>query len=340
MKKEFDLLTAGEILLRLSPPNNERIDRGDIFYKQVGGAELNVACGVAQLGGRTGIVSKLPDNRLGAFAKNKIRFSGISDDYLRYDEDKDARLGVYYYENGAYPRKPSLVYDRVNTSINKLSLGDYEAHMYQSASMFHTTGITLALSKNCRQTVIEMMRKFKEAGALISFDVNFRGNLWSGEQAKETIEEILPLVDIFFCSADTARLTFKRDGALDEVMKSFADDYDIRIVASTQRIVHSPKKHTFGSAIYDAKEHRLLTEKPYQNIEVVDRIGSGDAYISGALFGLLQYDMDCEKALIYGNAMGAVKNTIPGDMPSSDLEEINRIIADHNKTGYQSEMDR
>ena len=99
MKKDFDLLSLGEILLRLSPPNNERIVRGETFQKQVGGAELNVVSGVSLLGLRTGIISKLPDNALGTYAKNRVRFCGVSDDYLVYDEDPDARLGIYYYEN-------------------------------------------------------------------------------------------------------------------------------------------------------------------------------------------------------------------------------------------------
>ena len=99
-----------------------------------------------------------------------------------------------------------------------------------------------------------MIRRFKEAGALISFDVNFRGNLWTGDEARECIEQILPYVYIFFCSEDTARLTFLKEGSAKEIMKSFTEEYPIRIVASTQRIVHSPKIHTFGSIIYDATE--------------------------------------------------------------------------------------
>ena len=124
MKKDFDLLSLGEILLRLSPPNNERIVRGETFQKQVGGAELNVVSGVSLLGLRTGIISKLPDNALGTYAKNRVRFCGVSDDYLVYDEDPDARLGIYYYENGAYPRKPSVVYDRRHASFCKITVED------------------------------------------------------------------------------------------------------------------------------------------------------------------------------------------------------------------------
>ena len=338
-KKEFDLLSLGEIMLRLSPPDNERITRGDSFSKQAGGAELNAITGAAMLGLRCGIISKLPANDLGVYIKNRVRLCGVSDDYLVYDDDKDARLGVYYYENGAYPRKPRIVYDRKNTSINKLSVADYDDSLYSDTRCFHTSGITLALSPELRATAIEMIKRFKAQGAIISFDVNFRGNLWTGAEAKECIESILPYVDIFFCSEDTARLTFLKEGDAKSIMKSFTEEYPISIVASTQRIVHSPKRHTFGSIIYSAKDDTYYEEAPYTDIEVVDRIGSGDAYVSGALYGYLKHK-DCRKALEYGNAMAAIKHSVIGDMITTDLEEIDSIIAEHKNTGYHSEMNR
>ena len=304
MKKAFDLLSLGEVLLRLSPPSNERLVRGETLQKQVGGAELNVVSGVSLLGLRTGIISKLPSNDIGTYAKNRIRFCGVSDDHLVYDDSPDARLGIYYYENGAYPRKPGVVYDRRHSSVNTISIDDFDETLFTSARCFHTSGITLALSEQCRKTGIEMIRRFKEAGALISFDVNFRANLWTGDEARACIEQILPYVDIFFCSEDTARLTFLKTGDAKDIMKSFTEDYPISIVASTQRIVHSPKVHT------------------------------------GVLYGLLSDYENCQRALEIGNATSAVKNTIPGDLPSSDLKEIENVIRGHKSTGPQLEMNR
>lgn len=340
LKKDFDLLSLGEIMLRLSPPDNERMTRGDTLSKQAGGAELNSATGAAMLGLRCGIISKLPANDLGIYIKNRVRLCGVSDDYLVYDGDRDARLGVYYYENGAYPRKPRIVYDRKNTSMNKISVEDYDNSLFRAARCFHTSGITLALSPQVRKTAVEMIKRFKEQGTMISFDVNFRGNLWTGAEAKECIESILPYVDIFFCSEDTARLTFLKEGDVKGIMKSFAEEYPISLVASTQRVVHSPKRHTFGSVIYSAREDCFYEEEPYADIEVVDRIGSGDAYISGVLYGLLAHEGDCRRALEYGNAVSALKNTIPGDLLSTDLAEIQGIIREHKSTGRISEMDR
>ena len=339
-KKNFDLLAMGELLLRLSPPGNDRITRGDTFEKHIGGAELNVAAGVSLLGLRTGMISEIPDSAIGEFAKNKIRYLGVSDDYLVWDRDEDARLGVYYYESARFPRKPQVVYDRKHTSITKVDIDSFPEEMFSSTRCFHISGITLALNEKARACGIEMIKRFKEHGALISFDVNFRLNLWSGAEAKACIEQILPYVDIFFCSEDTARLTFLKEGTLQDIMREFTREYPISIMASTQRIVHSPKLHTFGSVIYEAKSDTFYQEKPYEKIDVVDRIGSGEAYCGGVVYGLLTWDRDCAKALAFGNACSAVKNTIPGDLPSSDLKEIEYIIEDHNTTGRHAEMNR
>lgn len=338
--KKYDLLALGEVLLKLAAPENDRLVRGDIFKKQAGGAELNVISGSSLLGLNTGIVSKIPANDIGTFVRNEAAFLGVNDEFLVHDHNPDSRLGIYYYENGAYPRKPNVVYDRRHSTINKISLEDFPDYIYESTRCFHTSGITLALSSQTRKTAIEMIKRFKEHDTLISFDVNFRSNLWTGAEAKECIEEILPYVDIFFCSEDTARLTFLKEGNVKDMIKSFTEDYPISVVAATQRIVHSPKSHTFGSIVYNAKNDTYYQEKPYANIEVVDRIGSGDAYISGALYGLLSSDMDCQRAMEFGNATASVKNTIPGDLLSTSLKEIEQIIKAHQSNGPQSEMNR
>ena len=212
-------------------------------------------------------------------------------------------------------------------------------HFYNTR-LFHTSGITLGLGGKAQDFAIHCIKEFKKQGTLISFDVNYRSNLWTGEEARKCIETILPYVDIFFCSEDTARLTFGKEGNVKEIMESFAAEYPISVIASTQRTVLSPKIHNFTSVIYDAKAKKFYEEKPYENIEVVDRIGSGDAYCSGVLYGLLREDGGCASALRYGNASSAAKNTIPGDMPSLDREEIENIIHDHETVGYHSEMNR
>ncbi len=336
--KEFAVLGLGEVLLRLSPPNKERILAGEVFEKMAGGSELNVVSGISLLGLRTGIITKLPQNEIGKYIKNKIRFSGVSDDYIIYDSSPQSRLGIYYYESGAAPRKPTVVYDRQNSSVTTLKLEEIPAEVYRKTAAFHVSGITLALGGAVRETGLEMVKRFKENGCLISFDVNYRATLWSESEAKAEISKILPLIDILFISEETSRKMFQKQGSLKDIMRGYTEEYGCRLVATTQRLVLSPTKHTWNSIIYSCIEDRFYEEEPYQEIEVVDRIGSGDAYLAGVLFGLLKYD-NVQTALEFGNAMAAMKNTISGDMPVSDFQEISKMIRDH-QSHNTSEMNR
>ena len=337
--KPFDLITFGEIMLRLSPPRHDRITDSDVFEKRAGGAELNVAGGVALLGLRTGIISKLPHNKLGVYIKNRIRYTGVSYDFLIYDDSPEARLGLYYYEMGAAPRKPTIVYDRKEASITRIKLEEIPEEVYGSARMFHVSGISLALCENMRNVAIELIRRFKQAGAMISFDVNYRANLWTEEQARETIKSILPMVDVLFVSEESSRRMFQKTGELHDILKSYTQEYGVKFVAATQRTVISPRQHDFTSILYSAADDTFYTEPPYKNIDVIDRIGSGDAYVAGVLFGLLKYN-DPGVAMRVGNANSSVKNTVPGDLPSSDFAEIERVIYEHQASGPVSEMDR
>ena len=335
--KKFDLISFGEVMLRLSPPDKEKISHGETFEKRAGGSELNVASGVAFLGVRSAIITKLPENKIGRFIKYKIRYGNVSDDYVVMDQSDEKRLGIYYYESGAYPRKSSVVYDRAHSSMCSLNLSEIDPEIYNMTRMFHVSGISLAINKGLRETVIELIKNFKAKGVAISFDVNYRAKLWSEEEARETIKAILPYIDILFVSEETSRKMMQKTGTLDEIMKSYTEEYGCKIVATTRRGVVSPTKHNFGSRLY--YDGKFYDEPQYENIEVVDRIGSGDAYVAGALYAILKYH-DPQKAIEFGNAMSAVKNTIYGDMPASSLGEITSVIESHKQVGPQEEMNR
>ena len=338
--KEFDLITFGETMLRLSPPVNELIYKSDSFKKHAGGAELNVACGVSLLGCRSGIITRLPKNQLGTFIKNRIRSSSVSDDFIIWDESPEARVGIYFYENGAYPRKPTVVYDRKNSSITKIKESEIPEDIYKKARMFYTSGITLALSEATRTLAIDMIKKFKAEGTQIAFDVNYRATLWDEETARETIKHVLPYVDVLFISEESCHRMFQMKGTLEDMHRQFCRDYpNIQLIATSQREVISPKVHSFGSTLYLKRLDKFYREEPYKDIDVVDRIGSGDAYCAGVLFGLLHYD-DAQKAVEFGNATCATKNTIFGDLPVSDFREIEALIKAHQSKGTQSEMNR
>ena len=157
---DFDLIGLGEVMLRLSPPNKEKISQSETFEKNAGGSELNVVSGAAMLGIRSAIVTKLPENKMGHFIRNKIRYGNVSDDYIIYDHSPQKRLGVYYYESGAYPRKSSVIYDRANSSFCSLSLDELPEDIYAKTKIFHISSITLALDPSLKETAIEMIHTF------------------------------------------------------------------------------------------------------------------------------------------------------------------------------------
>ena len=339
-KRSYSVLGMGEVMLRLSPIGKERLSYSEAFEKRAGGSELNVVSGISMLGLRTGMITKLPKNEIGKFIKHKIRFSGTSDVYVVYDDSRDMRLGIYYYESGAYPRLPVVSYDRQGSSVTRFSRSELPTDVYESANIFHTSGITLALSRSLCDNVIAMMHEFHNAGALISFDVNYREALWSEEDARATISSILPFVDILFISEETSRRMLGMTGSLEEIQRALSERYpNLKVIASTMRRVISAQRHSFTSRIYDSELNESFTEAEYKNIEVVDRIGSGDAYVAGALYGLLRFG-DIASAARYGNAMAALKNTVPGDMSECDLADIEMIIKNHTSGAPRSEMVR
>ncbi len=336
-KADFDLISFGEVMLRLSPPDKEKISQSEVFEKNCGGSEFNVASGAANLGIRSAIITKLPKNKMGHFIARRIRYGTVSDDYVVWDNSDTKRLGIYYYESGVFPRKSAVVYDRSNASVCSLTLNEIPDEIYKKTRMFHISSISLALGSTLQNTALEVIKKMKENGVAISFDVNYRAALWSEEEAKKVIDSVLPLVDILFVSEETSRRMMQKTGTLDEIMKSYADEFGCRIVATTRRQVVSPTKHNFGSRIY--YDGKFYEEPHYENIEVIDRVGSGDAYVAGVLYGILS-GMEIEDAMSVGNALSAIKNTVSGDMSISSIDEVMSIIKSHKSTGIQDEMTR
>ena len=334
---EFDLIGLGEVMLRLSPPDKEKISQSEVFEKNCGGSEFNVASGAANLGIRAAVVTKLPKNKLGHYIARRIRYGTVSDDYVVWDHSENKRLGIYYYESGVYPRKSAVVYDRAAASVCSLDISEIPEDIYEKTRVFHFSSISLALGKTLRETTLAVMKKMKEHGVAISFDVNYRATLWSEEEAREVITGILPLVDVLFVSEETSRRMMGKTGTLDEIMKSYTEEYGCKLVATTRREVVSPTKHNFGSRIY--YDGKFYEEPHYKGIEVIDRVGSGDAYVAGVLYGILTGN-DIARAMAYGNALSAIKNTVSGDMSISSIDEVEGVIASHRATGKQDEMVR
>lgn len=332
---EFDIIGFGEVMLRLTAPQKEKISQSETFEKGAAGTELNVASGAAMLGARTAIITKLPANKMGHFIRNKIRYGDVSDDYIVYDERPEKRLGVYYYESGAYPRKSAVIYDRANSSATALTMDEIPADIYDKTKIFHISSISLAIGEGLRETAIEAIKRFKAAGALISFDVNYRAHALERGRGKARRGICFSVCRFAVC--------FRGDFEKDAAENRDAGGNYARLCANVwlpscggdRREVVSPMRHNFGSKLF--YDGLFYEEPPYMGIEVIDRIGSGDAYIAGVLYGLVSGG-DIVRALEVGNALSAVKNTILGDMPASSIEEIEGVIRSHKATGRQDEM--
>lgn len=334
----YDVITIGEPMIRFEPSNQqERLERADLLKLTLGGAEINVTAALANVGKlKTAIITKLPTNALGRWIEHYLDYYKVSTEFIVHG---GLRAGSYYTEQGSRPRTASVTYDRKFSSFAESTIDDYNLDYSESAKIFHTTGITLALSENTKKAAFELIKSFKNSETMVSFDVNYRSNLWSEEEARATIEEILPFVDILFISEETCRRMFRRTGTLEEIHRDFAKTYDIRLIASTQRKVINQSHHQFSSVIYDNATDKFYRSVTPYDIEVVDRVGSGDAYIAGVLYGLLSNFFDPGIALEYGDAFSALKCTIPGDILISNEAEIEALIKKH-KQGITEDINR
>ena len=206
---EFDIIGLGEVMLRLSAPNKEKISQCEVFEKEAAGTELNVASGAAMLGARSALLTKLPSSKMGHFIRNRIRYGDVSDDYIVYDDSPTKRLGIYYSETGAYPRKSAVIYDRAGSSIALAKADEYDWNkIFEGADWFHWTGITPALSDDCAEACLAACRAAKERGITISCDLNYRKKLWSREKAGEVMGRLMPYVDVCIANEEDAKDVF------------------------------------------------------------------------------------------------------------------------------------
>lgn len=337
--RPLQALGFGELLLRLSAAQGERIAVGETFGKHAGGAEFNVMAGLSQLGLRAGVLSRLAAGPVGDYIRAAARQKGVDCRFLLPDNSPGARTGLYFTEYGGAPRKPTVVYDRKDSSFTGFSADELPPEVYAQTQLFYTTGISMACAPSCRAQAVTLLKAFKRAGSLIAFDVNYRAALWSEAEAREAVEEILPLVDILFVSEESSRRMFRKTGTLEEILRSYCAQYGVRIVATTRRTVRGTRTQDFGSLLYSAKEDAFFSEPPYEGIEVADRIGSGDAFVSGVLYGILAR-RSLQSAVEFGDAACAVKCTVAGDLPEAGLDELSRIAAEHVAGGVSGEMNR
>lgn len=325
MSRPVELVTLGEAMLRFSPPDHERLEQATSFRIHVGGSELNAAVAAIRLGLSTRFVTKLTKNPLGRMIENKAREHGIDTSHIVWtDED---RVGTYYLEFGASPRANSVVYDRSHSAVAGLRPGDvdWEAAL-RGARAFHVSGITPALSPTAADSTLEAVRIAREAGVLVCVDLNYRARLWSQARARDVMTDIAKQTDVLFATEeDTLRVFGIEEETYEDVARRLAGTFGPRIVAITLRENPSVWRNRWTAIVYEA-ETGIVHTAPAYDIEVVDRVGAGDSFVGGFLYGYLSEGPS--KGVQYGVALSAIKQTLPGDLCWVTCDEVERVLND------------
>jgi len=327
------VVTLGEIMLRLSTPDFKRFIQADSLEVTYGGGEANVAAALCNYGLHGTFVTKVPDNPIGQSAINHLRRFGVDTQFIVRGGD---RLGIYFLETGASMRASQVIYDRSGASISEARADEFDFdQILQDAVWFHTTGITPALSDEAAALTEAALKAARAKGITTSIDLNYRKKLWSKEKARAVMTNLCQYVDICIGNEEDADTTlgFKAahtdvtKGELDldgfkEVFKKMKEKFGFKFIASSLRESHSASDNGWSALVYDGTE--FYHTKQY-NIRIVDRVGSGDSFASGLIYGLIS-GMSMKEAAEFGVAASALKHTIPGDMNHATLKEVQELM--------------
>jgi 2-dehydro-3-deoxygluconokinase len=245
-----DVITFGEAMIRLAPPDFERLEQASSLKMSVGGSELTVAAGVARLGLATGWVSRLPENPLGRMARNKAREFGVETRHVVWA--KGDRMGIYFVEYGASPRASSVLYDRGQSAISRIQPDEIAwDEVLQGARWFHTSGITPALSDGAQETTRRALRAARQAGLTVSYDLNYRAKLWSSDKARAVQEPFMDFVDVLITTEEDTQTVFGIQGAdYKDAARQLADRFGFRAVTITLRGTPSVWRNTWSALAY------------------------------------------------------------------------------------------
>jgi 2-dehydro-3-deoxygluconokinase len=317
----YDVITFGEAMVRLSPPHFQRLEQATSLDVQVGGAELNTAVALARLGRSTAWVSRLTNNPLGRLIAQRARTFGVSTEHVLWTDSH--RVGVYYVEFGAAPRASSVLYDRRDAAIAHLKPGAVPwAALFGQAKWFHVTGITPALSASAAAATREALEVARQAGVPVSIDLNYRAKLWGQAEAGRWMAEFMHACDVLITTEEDAARVFQVTGSdYADVARQLLHRFPLKVVAVTLRENPLVWKNTWTAiAVQNDKLHSTRTYE----VEIVDRLGAGDAFAAGLIHGLL--DNDLQKGLDYGVALSALKHSIPGDFACLTREEVEAVL--------------
>ncbi|NLM68968.1 MAG: sugar kinase [Firmicutes bacterium] len=326
------VVTMGELMLRLSPPNYLRFVQTDSFKAVFGGGEANVAVSLANYGLDSYYVTKLPEHHIGQAAVNSLRRYGVKTDYIARGGD---RVGIYYAETGASVRPSQVIYDRANSAIAEADIADFDFDaIFAGADWFHWTGITPAISDKAAELTEAALQAAKKHGVTVSVDLNYRKKLWSPEKARRIMTHLMQYVDVCIGNEEDAEITLgfkpgKSDvtkGELDlegykDIFKQMKDKFGFKYVGSTLRESYSASDNGWSAMIYDGNE--FYRSKVYK-LHIVDRVGGGDSFAAGLIYGLVT-GKPVGEALEFAVAASALKHTIHGDYNLVTVDEVERL---------------
>lgn len=324
------VVTFGEIMLRLATMRRERFTQAREFEVTYGGGECNVAVSLANFGIDASFVSAIPDNDIGQACINYVRQWGVdTSDILRQGK----RLGTYYLENGAAMRASKVVYDRAASSIAEIEPGDIDwQRVFAGKDWFHFTGITPAISASAAAACDEAARVAKQMGLTVSADMNYRKNLWSPAEAQAVMRPMMQHVDVAIGNEEDAEMSLgiAAEGvdvtsgeidasAYESVVSRLVDEFGFSQVGITLRESHSADDNDWSAIYYDGSEILLGRKYP---VRIVDRVGGGDAFSAGLIYGNLQPDWASRQRLDFAVAASALAHTFHGDFNLVSVSEV------------------
>jgi len=307
----FEVFTLGETMVRFTPKGFTRLEESAELELRVGGSESNVAVALARLGMRAAWGSKLPRNPLGALTARRIHSFGVDVSHVKWVDD--ARMGLYFIEPGPAPRSSLVLYDRSRSAASTMTPDDFDWSVLDRSRHLHLTGITPALSPTALETVTRAVSEARARKKTVSFDVNYRARLWPAELARETLLPLLRGVDLLICTAADCLQLFGLSGTPEQFSEGMA------------RLTGSPRiALTLGADGAILRESESFHRVAGFPVQPVDRVGAGDAFDAGLLWGFL--NGDTPRGLEVGMAMAAIKHTIPGDEFISSMAEVEALL--------------
>ena len=333
------VITFGEIMLRLAPPGFLRFSQANNFQAIYGGGESNVAVSLANFGMPVQFVTRVPDNDIAECALMEMRKRRVGTEHVIYGGE---RLGIYFLETGAVSRASKVVYDRAFSSMATIEKGmiDWEK-VFQNARWFHWTGITPAISQGAADACLEAIHTANKLGITVSTDLNYRKNLWNyGKECSEIMPELVHGCDIILGNEEDAEKHFgispentdvtqggeMKASSYDSVCRELMNRFPrAKKVIITLRGSISASHNSWSGVLYNGSE--LLEAPTYQITHIVDRVGGGDSFMGGLIYGLLNFDGDDQKALNFAVAASCLKHTIYGDANLVSLEEVEKLMS-------------